>query len=291
MKFYNYKLFTFLFALLCFSFVTQVNAQKISAEEIIAKHLESIGTKENRAAVKNQVIFNSVEFRLKGSSTTLNGRSLILSSGQKNLWGMNFESNAYPEDKFSYNGKNTKVAFTKPGDRSIIGDFIFTYNELLKDGLLGGTLSNSWTLLNNDTKKSKSSYDGTKAIDGKDAYVLSYSPKGGTDLNIKMYFDRQTFQHIRTEYNRLVAARQGGSVDGSAGQGEDRYRVTEEFSKFAKMGDLTLPSVYKLSYSYSSSAALRISGKSNREVEWTFNVVNYSFNQQLEDTSFDVNVK
>ncbi len=263
----------------------------MTPEAIVAKHLESVGTKENRAAIKNQVIFTNVEFKLKGSSSSLNGKGLILSSGQKNLWGMNFESNAYPEDKFSYNGRNTKVAFIRPGERSIIGDFVFTYGELLKDGLLGGTLSSSWALSNMDTKKSKLSYEGTKEIDGKDSYVLSFSPKGGTDLDIKLYFDKETFQHIRTEYSRLIAARQGGSVDGSAGQGEDRYRVVEEFSKFTKMGDLTLPSVHKLSYAYSSNAAIRIAGKSNREVEWTFRVANFSFNQQLEDSSFDVNVK
>jgi hypothetical protein len=204
---------------------------------------------------------------------------------------MNFNSNAYPQDQFSFNGKNTKIGFVRPSERSIIGDFIFLYEELLKEGLLGGPLSTSWALINADAKKSKLSYEGTKTINDKEAYVLSFSPKSGSDLSIKMYFDKQNFQHVRTEYNRVISARQGPNVDGSAGQGEDRYRLVEDFSKYIKMGNLMLPSVYKLSYSYASNSSIRLSGKANREAEWTFNITNFSFNQQLDDNSFDINIK
>ena len=291
MKFYKYKLFATLLLFLFFIQVLPVAAQKMTAEEVVAKHLESIGTTENRAAVKNQLIFNDVEFRQKGAITFINGKGLILSSGEKNLWGMNFNSNEYPQDQFGYNGKDTKVAYAKPGARSIIGDFIFSYTSLLKEGLLGGTLSSSWALLNNDAKKSKFSYEGTKTIDEKETHVLGFSPKGGSDLSIKMYFDKQTFQHVRTEYNRIIAAVPTANVDGSGKQSPERYRLVEDFSKYIKMGNLTLPSFYKLSYSYSNSAAVNVAGKSNREVEWTFNVTNYSFNQQIDETSFNINTK
>jgi hypothetical protein len=291
MKFYNKKFFTFLLVCGVFSFIINVKAQKITAEEVVLKHLDSIGTKENRAAVKNQLIFNNVEFKLKGSTNVINGKGLILSSGEKNLWGMNLNSNDYPQDQFGYNGKDTKVAFSRPGARSIIGDFILSYDDLLKKGLLGGTLSASWALLNIDANKSKVSYEGTKTIDGKDTHILSFSPKGGSDLSIKMYFDKQTYQHLRTEYNRVIAARQGSTVDNSAGQGEDRYRLVEDFSNFTKMGNLTLPGVYKLFYAYSSNASIRLSKNSNREAEWIFKVTNYSFNQALDENSFEINVK
>ena len=289
MKFYNYKLLTFLFA--CLFFLTSVKAQKMTAEEVLAKHLESIGTKENHAAVKNQIIFHDIEFNQKGSTAVIKGKGLILSSGEKSLWGMNLNSNDYPQDQFGYNGKDTKVGYARPGVRSIIGAFIISYNDFLKEGLLGGTLSSSWALLNAESKKSKLSYEGTKTIDGKDTHVLSFSPKGGSDLSVKMYFDKQTFQHLRTEYNRVIAAVPGETVDGSGKISPERYRLVEDFSKHTKMGNLTLPAFYKLSYSYSTNAAVNVAGKSNREVEWVFNVTNYSFNQPLDETSFDINVK
>src|SRR5688500_11716806 len=209
-----------LVSLLIVSSFAAANAQKMTAEEVVSKHLESIG--EKRGGIKNQLILTDVRVNQKGSTQEINGKALILSSGEKNLWGMNLNSNNYPQDRFGFDGKNTKVGFVLPAVRSIIGDFIYSYNELLNQGLLGGTLSNSWALLKNDDKNFKVSYDGTKKIDGKETHVVSFNPRRGSDLSIKMYFDKQNFQHLRTEYNRVVSATQGSSVDSSAGRGEDR---------------------------------------------------------------------
>ena len=56
-------------------------------------------------------------------------------------------------------------------------------------------------------KKAKLSLEGTKKIDGKENYVLSYSPKGGSDVDINLYFDKETFRHTRTEYKQLELER------------------------------------------------------------------------------------
>lgn len=283
MKLKNMKLVALFFCIV-FIAVSGAKAQKITAEEVINKHLDSIGTKEKRAEIKNQVIFTDVSFKQKGSTTPITGKGVILSAGVKNLWGMNLNSNDYPRDQFSYDGKDTQVGFSKPGLRSIIGSFILSYPDLLKEGLLGGTLTSSWALMNYDAAKIKISYDGTKKIDGKENYVLSFSPKGGSDLSIKMYFDKQTFQHTRTEYNRLIAASQGGSIDSSAGRTPERYKLVEDFSNYTKMGNLTLPGSYKVFYNYSRTATVR-------EADWQFNITNYSYNQELDAKSFDIETK
>ena len=275
-------------ALLFITSVLAVNAQKLTAEEVVSKHLESIGAK--RAEIKNQLILTDVSVSQKGSTQGIVGKAIILSSGERNLWGMNLNSNDYPQDRFGFNGKDTKIGFARPAARSIIGDFIYSYNELLSQGLLGGTLSNSWALLK-DTKNFKLSYEGTKKIDEKETHVVSFIPRNGSDLSIKMYFDKQNFQHLRTEYNRVISATQGASVDSSAGQGEDRYRLVEDFSNYKNMGGLILPSKYKISYSYSSSASVRSQQKRNREMEWNFEVINFSFNQQLDENSFNIEGK
>ena len=269
---------------------------KLKPEEIVAKNLESIGTKEKRAEIKNQVVLCSLDLTVRGATTPVSGQAVIASSGEKSLWGMNFSSNDYPMDTYSFNGKDTKVGFVKPGVRSVLGEFIYNYKELIREGLLGGTLSTSWALNYTDTKKPKLSYDGEKKIDGKDTYILDYSPKSGSDLSIKMYFDQKTFQHIRTEYNRVISARisttgngQGDTrINASAGQGSDRYHLVEDFSDFQKLNGITIPRAYKLYYSYFSDTVVQSAQKKNSEVEWKFTVTNASFNQALDDNSFEI---
>lgn len=276
---------------LLLTFTINSYAQKMSSEDIIAKHLESIGTKEKRTAVKNQLIYGDIDFRIKGSAVPVGGKIVIFSAGEKNIWGMNLNSNDYPSDRFGFNGNDTKVGYTRPGVRSILGGFILSYTELLKEGLLGGALTSSWTLLNTDFRKPKLNYEGTKKINGKEAHVISYSIKGGSDLGIKMYFDSKNYQHIRTEYNRVISARQGVTIDSSAGQGDDRYRLTEDFSEFKKAGDLTLPTKYNLSYDYSSGAAIRNSQNAPRYFEWRFSITNFSYNQEINDAAFNIDAK
>ena len=269
---------------------------KLKPEEIVAKNLESIGTKEKRAEIKNQVVLCSLDLTVRGATTPVGGQAVIASAGEKSLWGMSFNSNDYPMDRYSFNGKNAKIAFVKPGVRSTLGEFIYNYKEMIREGLLGGTLSTSWALNYTDTKKPKLSYDGEKKIDGKDTYVLDYAPKSGSDLSIKMYFDQKTFQHLRTEYSRVIGATQSSAGNGqgdsrlnsSAGQGSDRYKLVEDFSDFQKVSGITIPRAYKLSYSFFSDTVVQSAQKKNSEVEWKFTVTNASFNQALDDNSFEI---
>ena len=272
-------------------FVSTVFAQKMKSEDILAKHLESIGTAETRAAVKNQLAVFEVQLVIKGNANTIKGKALILSDTNKTLWGMNFNSNDYPQDRFGFNGNEVKVGYIRPGIRSQLGGFIYSYKEILKEGLLGGTFSSSWNLLNTDNKKAKISYDGNKKIGSQDTYVLSFSPKTGSDLTIKMYFDTKTFRHVRTEYSRVVSARQGNSIDTSAAQGSDFYKLTEDFSDFASLSGITVPKTYKISYSTNNNSTVRTSAISNQELEWRFNLTNFSINQELDKNSFDIDAK
>ena len=276
---------TTLLVVVVLSLIT-ANAQKITAEEVIKKHLDSIGTKERRSTIRNQFILSDLRFNIKGSTTPGVGKAVLLSEGKKNLWGFNLNLSDYQQDRFAFDEKETRVGYIKPGVRSVLGGFIYTNQELLKEGLLGGTLFSSWALLKNEERRSKISYEGTKKIDGHETHVLSYAPKGGSDLTIKMYFDAENFRHLRTEYNLVISARQGSSVDNSAGQTADYYQLTEDFSDFAKLNGITIPKTYRIFYSYTGS-----NGKVNREMDWTFNVTNFSFNQELDQNSFDIDAK
>jgi hypothetical protein len=267
------------------SSVFTISAQEITPEQLVARHRDSIGTKEALAAVKNQMVVTDARCTFSGSTVVLNGKGLILSEHEKNLWGMSFNSNDYPQERFGFDGKDVRVARTTPASgRSPLGDFLYTNTALLKGGLLGGALSSSWALLTD--RKAKISVDGKKTIDGKDVIALSYSPKGG-DVNVKMYFDDKTYQHVRTEYSLVISATQGPSVDTSASRTSTIYKITETFSDFGKAGSLTLPRTYKILYSRSGDATTVLS-RASREAQWVFAVTSVNFNQELEPGSFKV---
>jgi hypothetical protein len=264
--------------------LSAAQAQKLSAEDVVVKHLDSIGAKDKRAMVKNRVLLSDLQFTVIGSTRISTGKAVILSEADKNLWGFNLNSNDYPQERFAFDGKETNVGFSRPGVRSALGGFILSYKELLREGLLGGTLLSSWSLLDTNARKPRIEYDGMKKIEGQETHVLTYQPKGGSDLGIKMYFDAKNFRHLRTEYNRVVSATQGTSIDNSAGQTSTFYRLTEDFSNFQTVNGVTIPKTYKMFYSFTSSSSAR----TNREMEWTFNVTNFSVNQQLNDNSFKI---
>lgn len=265
-------------------------AQKMTAEEVLAKHLDSIGTTQARAAIKNQLAIGEVHVTfISPKSLPAQGRVVLASEGAKNFFGMNLNAVNYPLEKFSYDGKKSKVAFITTGVRSILGNFVLSNDLLLEESLLGGTLSTSWALSNLAENKAKISADGTKKIDGKEVYVLGYTPKGGGDFDIKMYFDKETFRHLRTEYKRTSSASigrtsrniNGNQIDDSARQNETRIKIVEDFGDFKTEKGLTLPHEYNLNYS--------ISGQNGTtEIEWKFILSQFAFNQTLDAKTFDI---
>ena len=43
-------------------------------------------------------------------------------------------------------------------------------------------------------------FEGLKKIDGQELYDLRYRPHKGTDLDINLYFDPETYRHVETVY-------------------------------------------------------------------------------------------
>jgi hypothetical protein len=266
-------------------------AQKVDPAEVIAKHRAAIGTPAALSSVQNQLILSNAQFTFKGAAAVISGKALILSTTDKNLWGMNFASNDYPQDRFGFDGNSVRVGKSTPTARSLIGDFLFNNKIILREGLLGGTLSATWPLRKDETKSAKIQYEGRKSISNKDTLVLSYSPKSGSDLTIKLYFDAETYRHVRTEYTLLRNAAQGSNVDNSAGQSGMIIRLTEDFSDFSKMGQLTFPKTYKITFSRTGTASSATSQTSNKDAEWTFVVTDIGLNREIDENSFNVEAK
>lgn len=274
--------------------------EKMRPEEVVAKHLESIGAAETRASVHSRIAGGTVVGILRAPGTAkFGGRAVVASDGNKNMIAMGFENAGQFQERFGFDGKDVTVGFARPGVRGYWGDFLLTHDNIIKEGLVGGTLSDAWPLLNSSEKKPKLEYRGIKKIGGKSLHELKYIPRGSSDLEISLFFDTETFQHARTEYTRVISAglgtgrigtgrverpSQSGAIDASGQQRPTRYKMVEEFSDFRKESGLTLPHTYKIGLELDTRGGTLV-------VDWEFTLTEFAFNQPIPPATFNVNTK
>jgi hypothetical protein len=272
--------------LLLFSLVNPVSstADKITAEELVSKHLESIGTAKARASVITRILAgNSLVIFRTVPSGQATGRAVLASQGRKSLIGMSFPSPVYPREELAFNGSGFIAAFVTPGVRSVLGSFLMTHPFVFKEGLMGGTLSSAWPLLDLAARNSQVEYGGIKKIDSQPLQVLKYNSHGGSDMEIMLFFNSQTFEHVRTEYERIVPAPMGTRASANVESRETRYKMVEEFSGFKKEGELNLPHLYQIKLTVDSQGG-------TFQAEWSIKLTQFEFNQPIDPKSFSISV-
>jgi hypothetical protein len=254
---------------------------KLTPAEVISKHLESIGPAEVRARVRGTRIKGAsvVSVKLCGEGQ-VEGQALLASQGTANLINLKFETPEYPYELLRFDGKKFIAIPFKPGSRTCLAQFFQDNEVIFKEGLAGGILSESWPLLKVEEKNPKLEYSGLKKIGGRDLHALKYGPKKGSEMKIMLYFDPQTFQHVRTEYSQVLYAneqRRIGAV-GSSGlpapnqtASNARIEAYEEFSDFKVEGGLNLPHTYKFHLSIQSELRPAL-------VDWVLNLTDFAFN-------------
>jgi hypothetical protein len=269
----------FALALLFLSFSVTVKAQKLTAEEIIAKHLDSIGTKEKRDAVKNRLAVGTSQFESKLPSRKTAGKAILVSEANNLFFVASFASQEYPFEKIGFFADKISLPFISAGTRSPLGAFIADHNKILSEGLLTGSISATWNLLNPQIKKGKFDSAGTNKIDGRKVYALNYFPSGSSsEFTVKIFFDAENFQHVRTEYRRTVTPKEATFMVLGQQTGV-RIELTESFGNFKNAGGLTLPHSYKLQY-------LTDSNSGTYEYNWGIMISQYLFNQKLDANFF-----
>ncbi len=270
------------FALLGFALATPTSsfAEKIKAEEIVARHLESIGPAKARASARVIAGTSQVIFRTPPPGQAI-GRAVLASDGLKSLVGMSFPSPIYPREELGFNGNSFVAAFVTPGVRSVLGNFLMTHNLIFKQGLMGGALSTAWPLQDLASRSAQLEYVGTRKLDDQTLHELRYLPRGGSDLKIKLLFEQETFRHVRTEYERVIPAPTGPRSYTNVQERESRYHMVEEFSLFKKEGDLTLPHIYKIKLSVDTQNGTFLA-------EWVIKLTQFEFNQKIDPNSFSI---
>lgn len=240
-------------------------AADLKPEELIAKHLDSIGTAQVRASAKTRRVEGKVRYKiLVGGSGGVEGRGTLVSEGREVNLLMKFANTQYSGEQFIYNGDKVKVAATMMERvRSRFGEFVHAQEFILQEGLLGGVLTTAWPLLDLDAHKPKLSYEGLKKIDGRDLHDIRYRPKKNFGLEIHLYFDPDNFHHVLTVYTLPMQLQMAQSVAWGGGaietrdqkndvaavpQAENRCRMEERFSDFYTVDGLTLPGHYNIHF-------------------------------------------
>ena len=205
----------------------------------------------------------------------------MASDGSKTLIGMSFPSPIYPREQLGFDGNAFMAAFATPGNRSALGSFLMANEMISKQGLMGGTLSSAWPLLDMSARKAELEYVGTKKIDGRVLHEVKYLPRGTTDVKVTLYFAENTFEHVRTEFDRVIPAPMGKVEYANVQEREGRYKMVEEFSLFKSEGDLNLPHIYTIKLSVDTVNGTFLA-------DWTIKLTNFEFNQKIDPAAFRI---
>ena len=221
-----------------------------------------------------------------GSPFTLNGPAQIASQGDKILYAMILNSPMYPYEKAAFDGSEQSLGLPN-GKRTFLGDFLKAQTSILKDGLLTGALSATWPLLNYKSRKSvKLEYAGTSKIEERQCYKLKYSSGHTAELETTLYFDAETFRHVRTTYAYTKDPSIGtSSTDTRSSSRIERYSLTEDFSDFKQADKLVFPFTYVITITNEGQIASQ-PGTNSRE--WTFKILQVYYDEPLDPAVFKV---
>jgi hypothetical protein len=218
----------------------------------------------------------------------VDGEVLLGSQGPMNLINLKFNTPAYPFELLVFDGKKFSASQFKPGSRTCLAQFFLTNEEIFKEGLVGGILTESWPLLNLTDKNPKLEYSGLKKIDDRQLHAIKYTPRKGSELKIMLYFEPETFRHVRSEYSRTIYASEqrriaGGGANLPPEQRQQasaaRIEAYEEFADFKPEAGLNLPHTYKFHLSIQSEVRPAV-------VDWVFNLTEFAFDAPLNLAEF-----
>ena len=265
--------------------------EKVKVEDLVAKHLASIGTPEALAAARNRVTSGTVQliFRL-GNQGQLDGKSNILSEGRLVRIGMNFAAQQYAMEQLAYDGEKVTVGQIEPGRRSQFSAFVYQHDVLLKEGLLGGTITTAWALLDTAGRQPKIAYGGIKKFEGKQLYELKYKAKKGQgDLQVSLYLEPETLRHLASQYRlsqpppmaAAPTATPGFEPTGSGRLKDTIYTIVEQFGDFKSVDSLMLPHSCKMVFTLETQEQTFLT-------EWNIAITQVAHNAQMDPKYFVV---
>jgi hypothetical protein len=261
-----------------------LRAADIKPEEVLAKHLEAIGSAEARKNIKSRAIQGTAIYHvLVGGTGAIDGKFQFASEGSKSNYLFRVNGSSYRGEQFIFDGSRVSVAGTwTDKTRSEFGNLVLAQDILVRDNLLCGVWSTDWPLLDLGGHKAKLHVEGMKKLDGKEVLAVRYQPKKSTDLEIVLYFDPTTYQHVATIYSMEPPSSIGGGELQQAGKQRPRTRVEERFANFRSADGLTLPNYYDLRFTLETERGF------TKTVEWEIKELSIANNMSIDPRSFQV---
>ena len=234
------------------------------ANDIVSRHLDAIAPQKVRAAVKSRVVEGNLRFRvLVGGSGGATGTWDVVSSGRMLNIVLQFGAGEWRGEQFTYDGSKANVVrSTEKHQYSDFGLFMSAEDFMVKEGLLGGELSTGWALQNLQANDARIENLGLKKVHGKQLIGLQYFSKHSTDMQVRIYFDPETYRHVLTVYTLRRAPLMTGDIRTSSAQKEVRYTLEERFDDFQTLAEVTLPKRYTIDWTEEFQDGL------TREFEW-----------------------
>jgi hypothetical protein len=263
-------------------------SDKPKPEELVSRHLDSLGTADAREALKSLNVEGSLLTKfLRGGSGLAGGPFAMVSTGHKILMEAKFDTPNYPGESYAYDGDKKTLGFIVPGQRSQLEDFLNNNPEVLADGLIGGVLSTAWPLYDWQARKARIDVDGMKKVDGKELLRVTYHPRHGTgDLKIYLFFEPDTFRHVKTIYSEQSQEQMGASSNrsslGGIGGGGTNLSLEENFGGFAPVNHLMLPTQWSLQYNQEGV------GNGSSLVEFDMNIAKIQANPNISGVTFRI---
>jgi hypothetical protein len=225
--------------------------EKPTAESIVARHLESLGWSDAKAAQALRLAEGRCRFEIRrGGTGNLEGKARVSSEGRRYGVDLRFSSSEYYGESLAYDGQKVQVGFIQPRVRSPMGQFLNTYDVLLKEGLVSGVLSTAWPLHDLADRRAKLKYGGLKKVGERSLHEIAYkAARGQSDVEVLLYFEPETFRHVRSEYRLSLRPSMSAAIDRSASQQDTRFEIEETFADFETAAGITLPKRWVLTFS------------------------------------------
>jgi hypothetical protein len=163
---------------------------KLTLDEIVQKHVESLGGQQAVAAAKTRVLIGAARLSKLGESdktvSKLPGTAQFATSNGRLLFAILYQSQAFPFEKFAFDGNTISIGKPISVPTELIG---IPKNQgwIIKDGLFGGPLSANWPLVRYGEVKNRLDLAGTSKILSKSCYRIKYVPTTGDRSRVTFY--------------------------------------------------------------------------------------------------------
>jgi len=212
---------------------------EVNPENIVAQHVKSLGSPEALGQIASRSVAGVSTFKfISGATGQMSGSQQWVSEKGKTGIVIRYGGTEYPGEHFAFDGKDVMVDNIKTGQRSPLGDFIYSHAGVMKNELLGGVYNVGWPLLNVKENGARMK-SRKKTIDGRELYELEYQPKKHMgEVKVKLYFDPSNFRHVMTEFRERLLLHETVT----------NYVLTEKYDDFREADGITLPHKYSLAF-------------------------------------------